>query len=167
MSATHSRSGAVALKLRRTRSGAGALVSSRTGRPHEAPPMDALELGRAHQPGDPLAADPPVVLEAQLGLDPRCPVRPPAALVDLADPGGQGGIGSSPCRWRPVRPGPVAARGDARTRHIVVTGKLAFSRSTKRNTITGFRRSPGRRRPRLFSGSRARSAGSGSRGATG
>src|SRR3990172_5664658 len=48
-------------------------------------------------------------------------------------------------------------------RHIVVTGELVLSRSTNRYTITGSRRSPWRRRPRLFSGSPAPSGGSGSR----
>ena len=63
------------------------------------PPLsrpDACDTGGFHQPGDALASDPDVVLELELGVDPRRPIHPATGVVDLPDPLGQPHVAQSP-----------------------------------------------------------------------
>ena len=85
MSATHKRSGAGGLNMRRPDPGAGVAVGSRRVGPCRRRAVDADETVGTHEPSDTLAADADVQCEAQLGVDPRRPVGAPAAGVDLAD----------------------------------------------------------------------------------
>jgi hypothetical protein len=72
-------------------------------------PMAANQPGGPHQPGHPLAADLHAVVQAQLGMDPWRTVGTAAALMDLADLGGQRSVGAGPGAWRPPGPGVVAS----------------------------------------------------------
>ena len=76
-----------------------------------AAPADAFDPGAAHQPSDPVAADPHPA-GAQLGMDPWPPVGAARGAVDLDDLVSELTIGHGPCAVRPCQPGVEAAGGD-------------------------------------------------------
>lgn len=111
MSAAHSRSRSATATERFTRSGRRSRNPVAHRRPDTTPTMDALEAGQRHQPGDPLAATAEAQV-AEFDVNARHAIGPAAVTVDLADPAGQLDVPPCPRRWRTLRPGPVAARGD-------------------------------------------------------
>ena len=93
---------------------------------------DAGDTGGLHQPRDPLLPDPDVVLEAQLGMDPRRAVHTAAPLVDLLDLLDQPRILKDAIGRRPTLP--VVKPGPAHPEHTAHqgNGKVALLRSDKR-----------------------------------
>src|SRR4029077_18705981 len=93
-----------------------------------APAVHAFQTGSAHEPGDALAATGHAVVEAQLGMDPRCAVSASALGVDSRDPPGELGVGEIPGRGRAVAPGVVAAGGHAESGAHEADGELGLLR---------------------------------------
>ena len=108
MSATQSRLGASAVKLRSTRSGAGRPLSVAAGRHGTAPPADPWESGVPRQPGDVLASD-RFVLGLRLRMDPRKPVGDSRDIVSCPDALQQHRVGTGSGRGLAAEPGVVAA----------------------------------------------------------
>src|SRR3954467_6565295 len=104
MSEAHSRFGAGGLKSRSTK------VVGDPNPPHaerraELPPLHiAREARGAHQPLDPLAPDPDVLV-AKVEVDPPGAVAVTAARVHLPDPLAQPRVDQPPLRRRPLLPG--------------------------------------------------------------
>ena len=113
MSATHNTFGATGLNCRSTRSVAGVIPGIRIVVFHPLAGPDARDTSGFHQPRDPLAPDPDVVLHAELGMDPRHPVHAPAPVVDLLDLLGQPRVRERPIRRRATLPVMKASPADA------------------------------------------------------
>jgi hypothetical protein len=100
-SAADSRSGPAGLKLRWTRSGAGAM----SGRPRRQRRRACTPTSCwTHQASHPLAATAPPEA-SQLGMHPGCAVGAPRPVVDLADHPGELRVANRPRRGRPAEPG--------------------------------------------------------------
>jgi len=100
-----------------------------------APPLagpDAGDTSGFHQPRDPLAPHADVVLEPELGMDPRRAVHASALSMDLADPLGQPRVLQRAVRRRPTLP--VVKSGPAHPEHAAHhgDGKVRLLRSDER-----------------------------------
>ena len=115
----------------------------------------ADEAGLAHQPLDALAADPLAVVEdADRRRSAATRRRPRRSAWSSRIRSVSRASSSAARRRRPPRPGVKARAADPSTRHMIVIECSAFFAAMNRKTLTGSR-SPWRRRPPLFSGSRA------------
>ena len=85
MSVTHSRFGASTANWRSTRSALGCGVRVAHGAAVASAPVEALDPGLAHQPGDPLVVDRQPEPEGQLGVHPRRAVGAARLGVDVVD----------------------------------------------------------------------------------
>ena len=74
-------------------------------------PVEALQAGLAHQPGDPLVVDRQAQPEREFGVHPRPPVRAARVGMDLFDVLEQQRILLFPRRGRPAGPGVIAGPG--------------------------------------------------------
>ena len=163
MSATQSRSGASAANARRPgRARAPGRIAPR--RLEGAPPVAADQAGPAHQARHTLAAA-AHPRRSQLGVDARRAVGPAAGMVDRRDRARR----APRRRWpAPTRPGRArhSSRWGRRPARGRACGRHGWpSRLHELDPLTGSSRSPWRRRPRLFLGSRAPPAGCGPRAA--
>src|ERR1700722_13220703 len=110
MSATHSRSGASAVKLRSTRSRRlPATILDRGG--DEPASAHTGETGLRHQSRHPLASY-ISTLGRELGVNARRAVGPARARMRYLDLRDQHGVGLGPLRWPPLPPCIVATGGD-------------------------------------------------------
>ena len=100
------RAGGLEVAVHQIGRGSGLFVALRRDRA-AAPAAGADQTGRAHQPGNPLAAV-PLSGGPQLGMDTRCPIGLPRADVHRLDPGQQRLIRSGMRRGRAMTPGIVA-----------------------------------------------------------
>ena len=93
---------------------------------------DARDTGGFHQPGDPLARDPDLVLDPQLRVDPRDPVHAAALLMDQLDLLDQPSVSQRPVRRRPALP--IVKASPAHIEHAAHhgNGKVALLRGDKR-----------------------------------
>ena len=108
MSATQSWFGRTAVKLRSTRSGAGrASLSRRVVVTPCRRRLAPTRPGRAHQPGDALAAM-PLPSCPKLGMDARRAIGLARGRVDGPDPLQQRRVGTRTGRWRTAPPGVIA-----------------------------------------------------------
>ena len=124
MSATQSWSGPGAPKSRSTRSGAGRASRSRLVVHASPSTRDPLDPGPAHEPTrDPLATD-RYAIGGELGMDPRNPVGPSRALMDLHDPVLQRLVRAGSRGRLPLAPRVVAAGGDPQRAAHAFHGEL-------------------------------------------
>jgi hypothetical protein len=104
--------------LNQIRRGDGVWVAA--GQPTQPTPMAALQTRGAHQPGHPLATNPDVQTQPQLGVHAWGAIGPAAAGMDLADLLGERLVSHGPLRQRPAHPGVIARA--CHTQHAGKTG---------------------------------------------
>ncbi len=92
-------------------------------RPRSPSTRDPLDPGPAHEPRDPLATD-RYAIGGELGMDPRNPVGPSRALMDLHDPVLQRLVRAGSRGRLPLAPRVVAAGGDPQRAAHAFHGEL-------------------------------------------
>jgi hypothetical protein len=150
MSATQSRLGASAVKVRLTRSFAGAEPSATVvvGRARRLSPGDPCG---AHEAGHALFADVDVVVLREGLGDPGSPVGAAGLLEDREDALGELTVGDLPDRGLASEPGVGPAAETDRTRQQVATGNSAWCALVdSQPATTPARAFPGRTTPRRF-----------------
>ena len=92
-------------------------------RPRSPSTRDPLDPGSAHESRDPLATD-RYAVGGELGVDPRNPVGPSRALVDLHDPPLERLVRAGSRGRLPLAPRVVAAGGDPQRAAHALHGEL-------------------------------------------